>query len=505
LKDTLTGFGFNRGPFFLNNQYRITNIENRDANLGAHTRHMRTSPLLLLFVLIAVSSHAQKLKATDPYQPKKYVELRHPDWSRNAVLYQVNIRQYTAEGTFKAFEAQLPRLKELGADILWLMPVQPIGLENRKGKLGSEYSVRDYYGINPEFGTLADFKHLVQAVHNTGMHIILDWVANHSAWDNPLAKAHPDWYTKTTEGKFQPTPWYDWDDVIDFDYNKPGLRKYMTAAMKWWVQNTGIDGYRCDVAGFIPVDFWDNVRRELDAVKPVFMLAEWEARDMHRKAFDATYSWSLYETLHRVSKQEPGAFGNLVEYLAHDVNTWPEDAYRMLFTDNHDKNSWTGTPFTQFGPALEACIAFTYVCKGIPLIYNGQEAGSEKMLRFFDKDTIQWKEHRFDSLYRRLNGLKHNFKSLRNGSQGGEMVRIESSRPDKIISFARWGQGDHILAFFNFSPDPITFDVEKRYFGQRRVDHFNNIVLQFNAENNFSITLPAWGFEIFWPRPQLQD
>ncbi|RYY88942.1 MAG: alpha-amlyase [Chitinophagaceae bacterium] len=413
--------------------------------------------LLSLCLFISLGASAQQGSV---YSPKPYVELRHPGWSRNAVLYQVNIRQYTPEGTFKAFAAHLPRLKALGVDILWLMPIQPIGKEKRKGTLGSEYSVRDYYGVNPEFGTMQDFKDLVNAVHAQGMHLILDWVANHSAWDNPLAKQHPDWYTHTAEGAFQPTPWYDWDDVIDFDYNKPALRKYMTNAMKWWVKETGIDGYRCDVAGFIPVDFWDNVRKELDRIKPVFLLAEWEARDMHKRAFDATYSWSLYETLHRVSKEEPGAFPALVEYLAHDVNTWPDDAYRMLFTDNHDKNSWTGTPFTQFGPALEASIAFTYVCKGMPLIYNGQEAGNDKMLRFFDKDTIVWKTDAMAMLYGRLNALKHRNAALANGHAGGTMIRLNNSAPDQLISFYRRKGGNTVVALFNFSNRPVVSRVE---------------------------------------------
>ncbi|RYY61813.1 MAG: alpha-amlyase, partial [Chitinophagaceae bacterium] len=413
--------------------------------------------LLLLSLLLTAAAQAQKTNAR--YRPKPYVELQHPAWSRNAVLYQVNIRQYTPEGTFKAFAAHLPRLKALGVDILWLMPIHPIGREKRKGVLGSEYSVRDYYGVNPEFGTLQDFKDLVRAAHAQGMHLILDWVANHSAWDNPLAKQHPDWYTHTAEGRFQPTPWYDWDDVIDLDYNQPALRRYMTEALQWWVKETGIDGYRCDVAGFIPVDFWDNVRKELDAIKPVFLLAEWEARDMHKRAFDATYSWSLYETLHRVTKEEPGAFAALVEYLAHDVNTWPDDAYRMLFTDNHDKNSWTGTPFTQFGPALETSIAFTYVCKGIPIIYNGQEAGSDKMLRFFDKDTILWKANPLDTLYRTLNSLKHRNPALANGKAGGEMIRLSNTAPEQFLSFYRQKGLHTVIALFNFSKAPVVATV----------------------------------------------
>lgn len=270
--------------------------------------------------------------------PKNDVVLKHPEWSKNATIYEVNVRQFTPEGTFKAFEAHLPRLKEMGIDIIWLMPIHPIGEKNRKGKLGSYYAVKDYYGTNPAFGTMADFKALVSAIHSMGMYVIIDWVANHSAWDNNLVNEHPDWYSKTPEGNFQPTPWYDWEDIIDFDYNKPGIRQYMTEVLKYWLTEAGIDGYRCDVAGFIPVDFWDGVRRELDAIKPVFMLAEWEGRDLHVNAFDMTYSWSLWDKMKEVTTGKKN-IGGLVEYMAHDVNTFPHNGYRMTFTDNHDKNS----------------------------------------------------------------------------------------------------------------------------------------------------------------------
>ncbi|HLN95449.1 MAG TPA: alpha-amylase family glycosyl hydrolase, partial [Flavobacterium sp.] len=204
----------------------------------------------LILCLLACEQKTEKGNAPESdYTPKDYVQVKHPEWAQAATIYEVNVRQYTKEGTFRAFESHLPRLKKMGIDIIWLMPVHPIGVEKRKGTLGSYYSIIDFYGINPEFGTKEDFKHLVKAVHDQGMHLIIDWVANHSSWDNPLAKEHPDWYTKTPEGNFQPTPWYDWDDVIDFDYDNPDLRKYMTDVMVYWVRDMGIDGFRCDTAG----------------------------------------------------------------------------------------------------------------------------------------------------------------------------------------------------------------------------------------------------------------
>ena len=204
------------------------------------------------------------MSTANPYQPAPEVQLQHPEWSKNATLYQVNQRQMTPEGTFRAAEKHLQRIRDLGVDILWLMPVNPIGEQHRKGGLGSPYAVRDYFGVNPEFGDLDDLRHFVAAAHDLGMRVILDWVANHTAWDNVLVAEHPEWYARDWKGDFCPTPWWDWDDVIDLDYGQEGLRRYMTEAMKYWVREADIDGYRCDVAGFVPLDFWENARRELD-------------------------------------------------------------------------------------------------------------------------------------------------------------------------------------------------------------------------------------------------
>ncbi|MEZ0609830.1 alpha-amylase family glycosyl hydrolase [Fibrella sp. WM1] len=459
--------------------------------------------LALLLVLFTAAGcdktgSSSTSKATTPadasvYQPHPYVELKHPDWSKNATIYQVNIRQYTPEGTFKAFEAHLPRLKAMGVDILWLMPIHPIGVKNRKGTLGSPYSVKDYYGVNPEYGNMADFKALVANIHSMGMHVILDWVANHSAWDNALTTEHPDWYTKTAEGNFQPTPWYDWEDIIDFDYNQPGIRQYMTNALTYWVKETDIDGYRCDVAGFMPVDFWDNARRELDAIKPVFMLAEWESRDLHKHAFDMTYSWSLYDQMHNTTVDKKGISG-LVEYMAHDVNTFPQDGYRMLFTDNHDKNSWTGTPFTQFGKGLEACIVLTGTINGMPLVYSGQEAGNPKQLKFFEKDSINWKTHPFADLYKKLFALKHSNHALWNGAEGGEMVRIFNDKPDQVISFAREKAGDRVVVIVNMSDKPTLVALRSKQQAGTYTNVFKPIKNTLTGADRFGMA--AWGYVV---------
>jgi cyclomaltodextrinase len=419
--------------------------------------------------------------------------LKHPEWSKNATIYEVNVRQYTPEGTFRAFAAHLPRLKEMGITILWLMPVHPIGQKNRKGKLGSYYAVKDYYSVNPEFGTMADFMELVSTIHNMGMYVIIDWVANHSAWDNSLVNEHPDWYSKTPEGHFQPTPWYDWEDVIDFDYDRPGIRQYMTEVLKYWVRETDIDGYRCDVAGFIPVDFWDGVRRELDAIKPVFMLAEWEGRDLHANAFDMTYSWSLWDKMKEVTTGKKSMSG-LVEYMAQDVNTFPHDAYRMTFTDNHDKNSWEENQYANFGDGLPACMVLCSVVNGMPLIYSGQEAGLNRSLLFFDKDVIEWKQHPFADLYRKLFHVKRNNQALWNGAYGGEMIRIVNNKMEQVISFLREKNGNKVISVFNFSAAPETVMLHTKYYTGMYTDAFTGEPYELKTED--TMTLPAWGYKV---------
>ena len=453
----------------------------------------KVNATLLLLVVLSCNTATKKEADTEDsrYQPKEYVELKHPEWSKNATIYEVNVRQFTPEGTFKAFETHLPRLKAMGIDIIWMMPINPIGVEKRKGTLGSYYSVKDYYGLNPEFGTKEDLKHLVSKIHSMGMHVIVDWVANHSSWDNALAKDHPDWYTKTPEGNFQPTPWYDWDDVIDFDYDQPGLREYMTGALKYWVKDFDIDGYRCDVAGFIPIDFWDNARAELDEIKPVFMLAEWESRDLYKHAFDMTYSWSLWVEMTAVTKDHK-SLGGLIEYMAHDVSTVPRDAYRMTFTENHDKNSWEGNQYSNFGDGLEASMVLTCVVNGMPLVYSGQEAGLSRSLKFFDKDLINWSKMPYEGLFKKLFELKHKNHALWNGNQGGVMIRIFNDKPEQVISFSRSMGKDQVIPIINYSALPVTVKLSSKYQKGTYKELFSDATYELKGDD--VITLQPWKY-----------
>ncbi|MFN3968091.1 alpha-amylase family glycosyl hydrolase [Flavobacterium sp.] len=451
--------------------------------------------LFLTLGILSVSCIKEKNgETTDSrYQPKEFVEVKHPDWSKNATIYEANIRQFTPEGTFKAFEAHLPRIKAMGIDIIWLMPIHPIGVEKRKGTLGSEYSVKDYYGVNPEFGTKEDFKHLVDKIHSMGMYIIIDWVGNHSSWDNQLVKDHPDWYTKTEEGNFQPTPWYDWDDVIDFDYDQPELRKYMTEALVYWVKDFNIDGYRCDTAGFIPTDFWDNARVEMDAVKPVFMLGEWESRDLHKKAFDMTYSWTLFDKMVAVTRDKK-SMGGLVEYMAHDVSTFPRDGYRMLFTDNHDMNSWNNNMEYNFGDGLGASIVLTGTINGMPLVYGGQEAGLDRSLKFFDKDLIDWSKMPYEGLFKKLFDLKHRNHALWNGEHGGIMVRIYSDKMEQVISFSRTKDKDKVIVVMNYSDQPTTVKLNSKFQKGNYTEVFSGKKIALLGDDVF--TLKSWEYMV---------
>ncbi|GAC1578935.1 MAG: hypothetical protein NVS3B5_11810 [Sphingomicrobium sp.] len=283
-----------------------------------------------LAAMTAVSLIATSLAAAphDPYAPASFEGVQHPAWSRQAIIYQINTRQFTPQGTFRAAQLQLPRLKALGVDILWLMPVQPIGLKNRKGSLGSPYSIRDYRSVNPELGTMADLQSFVVAAHALGMHVVLDWVANHTAWDNPLVAQHPDWYKHDWQGKMRSTPWWDWSDIIDLNYAQPGLRRYMEESMLMWLRVAGIDGFRCDVAGYVPPDFWAKLRRDASAIKPVWMLAEWGQRDLHMRAFDATYGWDWAKPLMAIGQGKSDVSG-LFGFFSENESAWPSGAQRM--------------------------------------------------------------------------------------------------------------------------------------------------------------------------------
>jgi glycosidase len=449
-----------------------------------------TRKTLAMLLLILIGFYGCNNKKNQEEKNIDYQKVKHPEWSKNASIYEVNIRQYTPEGTFNAFARHLPRLQEMGVDILWLMPIHPIGEKNRKGSMGSYYSVKNYLGINPEFGTEEDFKNLIDQIHELGMYVIIDWVANHTAWDNQLIFDHPEWYTKNEKGEII-APVEDWTDVADLNYDIPEVRKYMADALIYWVKDFNIDGYRCDVAGMVPTDFWNNVRHELDKIKPVFMLAEANEPELHEYAFDMTYAWDIHILFNEIAQGKKN-IENLVNQLEKEKTKYNASDYRMMFTSNHDENSWKGTVYERLGEATETFAVLSATLPGMPLIYNGQEACMNKQLRFFEKDTIQWdKKCSMDELYNTLLTLKENNKALWNGAFGGPLKRIATSADGHIFAFSRKKDDCQVITIVNLSDQEIEFELS----GDIGNDQLYEIFTKEQITTQY--TMQPWDYKVF--------
>ena len=401
----------------------------------------------MLGACAALFGHAQEKAPTA-------TTVNHPEWSRNAVIYEVNVRQSTPEGTFESFLTQIPRLKDLGVDILWFMPIHPISEDGRKGTLGSYYAVRDYKGVNPEFGNIDDFRKVVKAAHDNGMKVIIDWVPNHSGRDNAWVKNHPDWYVRNDKGEmFGP---YDWTDVYKFDYSNPEMRKAMTDAMAFWLREADIDGFRCDVAGEVPTDFWNENRPQLESVKPeIFMLAEAPNPDLMEHAFDMDYNWPMKDLFSAIAatsgqytfKETNGTMKTFPEKHATDIivrlqeesDIYPGDSYMMNMITNHDLNTWEGTEFERLGNLQEAFAVLMYTLPGMPLIYTGQEVGMNRAFEFFEKDEApDWNSGKeVTAFYKKLNELKHSRPELAAGSKMGAKLEVLPTATNDVIAFRR--------------------------------------------------------------------
>jgi len=423
----------------------------------------------------------------------------HHDWSYNLCLYEVNVRQYTNSGTFAEFETHLNRLKELGVGILWFMPIHPIGVVNRLGTLGSYYSVKDYYGVNSEFGTFEEFKSLVDSIHAKGMYVLMDWVGNHTSWDNNLTVTHPEWYVTDGQGNFIPPPGTNWTDVIQLDYSQQGLRDYMIDAMKFWINEAGIDGFRCDAVSFMPVDFWTEAISELKNTKPdIFMLAEDDGTQYQNVGFDMTYGWYYHGfgsgILNNIVAGTNNA-NNLNSYVNSENLYFYPSHYRMYFTSNHDENSWYGTVFEQFGSAAELFAVLTSTYRSMPLIYSGEEAGLNHRLLFFDKDEIIWQQHQFANIYRTLFNLKKNNKALWNGNDGGQLLRVTTTNNPSIFAFVREKENCKVFEIFNLTNQEKTFTLQGNFYTGNYRDAFSNDSAFFFE--NSEMTLPPWGYRVF--------
>lgn len=400
--------------------------------------------------------------------------VQHPDWCRNAIIYEVNLRQFTPEGTINAFAAHLPRLKELGVDILWFMPIHPISELNRKGELGSYYAVRDYKAVNPEFGSLDDFRAVVAKAHSLGMKVIIDWVPNHSGCDNAWVTEHPDWYMRNEQGQMYGP--YDWTDVYRFDYSVPAMRAAMIDALQFWLREADIDGFRCDVAGMVPVDFWNECRPALQSVKQsIFMLAEATEPELTQHCFDMAYNWPMKDLFSAIAATagyytfandkgeirtfDPAHAADIYTRLNEEQTIYPAGAILMNMITNHDLNSWEGTEFQRLGQLQRAFAVLTYTLPGMPLIYTGQEVGLDRAFEFFVKDTApDWNANPDTfNFYRTLCTLRHQRPELA-AFNGAKVEPIATTTPD-VLAFRRGNiitvvnLGNTTVAPFATSPD----------------------------------------------------
>ena len=367
----------------------------------------------------------------------------HARWTYDTVVYEMNVRQYTPEGTFAAAQAQLPRLERLGVDIIWLMPIYPIGEKERKGTLGSYYAVRDYCAVNPEFGTMEDFESFLAAAKARGFRVILDWVANHTSPDAVWIDSEPaDWYERDSLGNT--VVQYDWTDIAALNYGNPAVWDAQEKAMRFWMEK-GVDGFRCDMACEVPFEFWTKTISSLRADWPqMYMLAEGEAPQLHRSGFDASYAWELHHLLNDIAQGRKN-IPELLDYIERDAKNYPPEAFRLMFTSNHDENSWAGTEFERMGDAAQVMAVLTFTLpNGQPLIYTGQETGWNHRFQFFEKDPIPvWEENDYTAFYQNLIRFRHDHPALRAGEKGGrfEVVSTEDSTlvfrrvlPDDVVT-----------------------------------------------------------------------
>jgi alpha-amylase len=412
------------------------------------------------------------------------------DWIYTTNIYEVNLRQYTKEGTFNAFAQHLPRLREMGVDTLWFMPITPISKENKKGTLGSYYACSDYTSVNPEFGTVQDFKKLVTQAHKLGFKVIIDWVANHTGWDHRWTVDHPNWYEKDpATGEFKRAS--GMDDIIELDFTNRDMRAAMIEAMKFWVRKCGIDGFRCDLAFWVELDFWLEAIPELNELKSLFWLAEMDPLDHpdYMQVFDAAYSWTWMHKTEDFAEKKL-SLAELITVL-YRYDACP--GIKAWFTSNHDENSWNGTEYEKYSDAALALAVHSCTWPGVPLVYSGQELPNKKRLAFFDKDVIAWKKkYELHDFYKTLLTLHHEHPALHVQS---EVFRLNTSRDENVFAYLRKSGNREVLVILNFSPYLVKFDLLNSWVGGSFTEVFTGEEYQFSANRSFE--MKAWEYRVY--------
>lgn len=443
---------------------------------------MKKISIFLLGFLALASCKNEPEETVAVVEAEQTIEPVSNESLESAVIYEANIRQYSPEGTFDAFTQDIPKLKELGVKVIWLMPIYPISEvrrkatndlsiediedpEERKKYLGSYYAIADYTGVNPEFGNKEDFDELVETAHANGMYVILDWVANHTGWDHPWLEEHPEFYTQNEQGEpvdpLNPATGesWGWTDVADLNYDNKELWEAMTAEMQYWIEEHNIDGFRADVAGEVPTEFWEQAVPRLQEAKPVFMLAESEDKDLFYNAFDMGYNWEGHHIKNQIAQGE-ATVEAWDEYMQKIDTTYQEDDYLMNFVTNHDENSWSGTVRERMGDAAEAMVALTYSIPGMPLIYSGQEYDMDHRLKFFEKDTIPKTKGVMWPLLEKLGQLKVVSPALHGAKEAADYNRLQTSADEQVLAFERTKEGEKVVYVANLSDRPVNFNLE---------------------------------------------
>ncbi|HAN77770.1 MAG TPA: alpha-amylase [Bacteroidales bacterium] len=380
------------------------------------------------------------------------------DFFKDKTLYELNIRQFTPEGTIKSAIKHMAEFNELGIGAIWVMPIQPIGKLKRKGSLGSPYSISDYCAINPEFGTFDDFKKFVEVAHSYNIKVLLDWVANHTAWDHDWITKNTEYYTLDAQGN-PVSPFPEWEDVADLNYSNRRVWEQMLQSMRFWVENFGIDGFRCDMAHLVPDEFWQFAISKLNESKDLFWLAESERRELINCGFNSLYNWNLFHIFSGIAGGRNNVY-DIDNVLGNTVFAFPKNANQLWFTSNHDENSWHDSEFARFGSSLQAFTVINFLLPGIPLLYSGQEFSSHKKLAFFDKDLIERKSFDMFHFYQKLIQFKKENQLLWSNPQGGEFKRIFTDNGESVFVFMRQNGDKKMLFLANLSNKHSDFTLQ---------------------------------------------